>query len=114
MNRFIQELRDKGIMDRMVKSCVVANAATETEDIPLEAVVMMLNRELVDDPELREHFVDVFSDIGYHCVHTVVCDNVKNYTMNPDDRKVAGKLDNLFSALEEVINTITRSEDDLK
>ena len=115
MEKFIEELKTRGIMDRMVKSCIVANTVTGRNKIPAEAVEMMLTSEMKKDDILTEMFVDAVSDWGFLYITNKIQEEVDKVGENKTESKVTLKdKAEVLNFLNNVLQTIINLDDDLK
>lgn len=115
MEKFIEELKTRGIMDRMVKSCIVANTVTGRNKIPAEAVEMMLTSEMKKDDTLTEMFVDAVSDWGFLYITNKIQEEVDKMGENKTESKVTLKdKAEVLNFLNNVLQTIINLDDDLK
>lgn len=115
MERFIEEIRKRGILDRMVKSCIVAHTVTDRKDVPVEAVKMMLTSKMKKDDSLIELFVDAISDLGFMYVTDVVQEEVEDALQSETETKATLKdKAEVLNFLNNVLQTIISLDDDLK
>lgn len=114
MKKFIEEIKKRGIMDRMVKSCIVANTITGRNEIPVEAVEMMLTSEMNKDDSLTELFVDAISDMGFKAVTDMVQEEVQKSEVQKSDEVTLKDKVEVLKFLHNVMETIINLDDDLK
>ena len=114
MERFIEEIRKRGILDRMVKSCIVAHAVTDRKDVPVEAVKMMLTSEMKKDDSLTEMFVDAISDMGFKAVTDMVQEEVQKSEVQKSGEVTLKDKVEVLNVLHNVMETIISLDDDLK
>lgn len=114
MKKFIEEIKKRGIMDRMVKSCIVANTITGRNEIPVEAVEMMLTSEMKKDDSLTELFVDAISDMGFKAVTDMVQEEVQKSEVQKSDEVTLKDKVEVLKFLHNVMETIINLDDDLK
>lgn len=132
MKKFIEAIKEQGIMDKMVKSCAMANKAMGTDNVPVGAVAMMLKFEMMKDEDLAEIFFDEVSEIGFKAVTEVLqkelqefekCEALKDVDPDALFAKATGaeqkqedkKDDALENAIINLLDTVMKSiMDDLK
>lgn len=79
MEKFIEAIKEQGIMHNMVKSCAMVNKMTGRSDVPVGAVEMMLKISMMKDEDLAEIFFDEVSEIGFKAVTEVVQKEVQEF-----------------------------------
>lgn len=58
MKKFIEVLKEKGIMDRMIDSVKTTNEVTGKDHAPVSAISLFLKFEMFMDKELSDLFID--------------------------------------------------------
>lgn len=137
MKKFIEAIKEQGIMDRMVKSVIHTSEITGKDDCPVGAVGLMLKFEMLHNDDLFELFMDSVSELGFKAVHEVLMKEVQEYEKcealkdcDPDalfakatgkeapakeEKQDMNKKDDIDKAIMNLLDTVVKSiMDDLK